>query len=345
MSLVFNGSALLEYSGTPVTAFPVTLFCWVKPANTSQVSGVIGYGEFGAGKELAALQVSSAMRAQTRDGSESNNALISDVDTAYRPVMVVFASASTRTVYYGEQTAVTDVWLNISDISTFNRLRLGNRAFDALSPFTGEISEAAIWSAALGEAEWTSLHGGAAPETVATASLVDAWDLKIQAASHIGVNGRVLTATGTTQGATHPISRGATDATGTGAPASITLSVPTGSATGTVGATNGTGTGTLQSIILTAPAGTATGTSAGSGTITTPVMKNNTGTVLANETGVIVNVYNASTGALIVQKTGQTSNASGIVTISDALIVPATTYAYEVVLTGSRRRLPTASAA
>ena len=140
-------------------------------------------------------------------------------------------------------------------------------------------------------------------------------------------------------------SGGGSNATGTGAPASITLSVPTGSATGTGGATNGTGTGTLQSIILTAPAGTATGTSAGSGTITTPVMKNNTGTVLANETGVIVNVYNASTGALIVQKTGQTSNASGIVTISDALIVPATTYAYEVVLTGSRRRLPTASAA
>ncbi len=138
---------------------------------------------------------------------------------------------------------------------------------------------------------------------------------------------------------------GSPDATGTGALASITLTAPTGSATGTGGATNGTGTGTLQSIILTAPAGTATGTSAGSGTITTPVMKNNTGTVLANETGVIVNVYNASTGALIVQKTGQTSNASGIVTISDALIVPATTYAYEVVLTGSRRRLPTASAA
>ena len=140
-------------------------------------------------------------------------------------------------------------------------------------------------------------------------------------------------------------SGGGSNATGTGALASITLTAPTGSATGTGGATNGTGTGTLQSIILTAPAGTATGTLAGAGTITTPVMKNNTGTVLANETGVIVNVYNASTGVLSVQKTGQTSNASGVVTISDALIVPATTYAYEVVLTGSRRILPTASAA
>jgi hypothetical protein len=55
----------------------------------------------------------------------------------------------------------------------------------------------------------------------------------------------------------------------------------------------------------------------GSGSLTTPVLKNNTGTVLANETGVIVNVYNAATGALVVQKTGQTSNGSGVVTVND----------------------------
>ena len=138
---------------------------------------------------------------------------------------------------------------------------------------------------------------------------------------------------------------GSTNATGTGALPYVTLSVPTGSAIGTGGATNGTGAGALQSVALTAPAGSGVGTSAGLGTITTPVLKNNTGTVLANETGVTVNIYNTSTGALIVQKTGQTSNASGIVTISDALIVSGTSYAYEVVLTGSRRRLPIGLAA
>ena len=74
--------------------------------------------------------------------------------------------------------------------------------------------------------------------------------------------------------------------------------------------------------------------------ITTPVLKNNTGTVLASETGVVVNVYNASTGALVLQKTGLTSNASGIVTFTDAALAAATSYAYEVVLSGGRRRLP-----
>lgn len=91
----------------------------------------------------------------------------------------------------------------------------------------------------------------------------------------------------------------------------------------------------------TAIAATATGV----GVITTPVLKNNTGTILASETGVVVNIYNSSTGALVVRKTGQTSSAGGIVTVTDALIVPATVYAYEVVLAANGRRLPTATAA
>lgn len=81
-----------------------------------------------------------------------------------------------------------------------------------------------------------------------------------------------------------------------------------------------------------------------SGTITTPVLKNNTGTVLASETGITVNVYNATTGTLIVQKTGLTSNGSGVITITDALIVSGTSYAFEPILSGSRRRLPVVAA-
>lgn len=83
------------------------------------------------------------------------------------------------------------------------------------------------------------------------------------------------------------------------------------------------------------------------GTITSLVLKNNTGTVLASVTGIVANVYNATTGALVVRKTGLSSNGSGIVTITDALIIPATTYAYELDLsaTSQGRRLPTETAA
>lgn len=94
-----------------------------------------------------------------------------------------------------------------------------------------------------------------------------------------------------------------------------------------------------ESMAISATAAAATGS------ITTPVMKNNTGAILANEAGVIVNIYNATTGALVVRKTGQTSNASGVVVVTDALLVAGTSYAYEVVLATNGRRLPVTAAA
>lgn len=60
-------------------------------------------------------------------------------------------------------------------------------------------------------------------------------------------------------------------------------------------------------------------------------LKNNTGTLLANETGATVYVYQTS-GAHVVTKTSQTSNGSGIMTVTDAALVSGTTYRYVIVL-------------
>lgn len=130
-------------------------------------------------------------------------------------------------------------------------------------------------------------------------------------------------------------SAGGVDATAPGATLTTTASLVAGSASG---AAAGTAPGATLTAVATLTAGTATGST--SGTLTTLPMKNNTGTLLANETGIVLNIYNQSTGALIVQKTGVTTNASGIATVTDALIAAGTTYAYEPVLTGGRRRLP-----
>jgi len=129
---------------------------------------------------------------------------------------------------------------------------------------------------------------------------------------------------------------------GVGAPAAANFAPPSASAVGTYVA-NGTGVGAPVAISASTPSASATGTTASAGTFSTPVLKNNTGTVLANEVGVVVNVYNQITGALVLHKSGQTSNASGIVTITDAALTPGTTYAYEIVLS-SARRLPVAIA-
>lgn len=67
-------------------------------------------------------------------------------------------------------------------------------------------------------------------------------------------------------------------------------------------------------------------------TIITPALKNNTGTVLANETGITVHIYDITDSELVVTKTGQTTNASGVMTVSDALLVDATEYRIVIVL-------------
>ncbi|MCB2031830.1 MAG: hypothetical protein KDH18_25840 [Rhodoferax sp.] len=83
------------------------------------------------------------------------------------------------------------------------------------------------------------------------------------------------------------------------------------------------------------------------GVITTPVLKNNTGTVLASVSNVVANVYNATTGALVVRKTGLSSDGSGVVVITDAALMPGTAYAYEIDLSAASlgRRLPLGTAA
>ncbi len=68
------------------------------------------------------------------------------------------------------------------------------------------------------------------------------------------------------------------------------------------------------------------------GTITSPTLKNNTGTVLSGLSGITVYVHNPTTGALVVKLTGQTTNGSGVLTCSDASIVAATAYRVIVVL-------------
>ena len=62
------------------------------------------------------------------------------------------------------------------------------------------------------------------------------------------------------------------------------------------------------------------------GIITLSVMKNNTGTVIANDTGLTVDVYNISTGALVERFTGQSTDASGICSVTSGNIVGGTSY-------------------
>ena len=66
--------------------------------------------------------------------------------------------------------------------------------------------------------------------------------------------------------------------------------------------------------------------SSGFGTLTTNPLKRNTGSIWASETGVTVFVYDRASGSLVVIKTGQTTNASGVMVITDASILVGVAY-------------------
>jgi len=79
--------------------------------------------------------------------------------------------------------------------------------------------------------------------------------------------------------------------------------------------------------------------------ITLPALKNNTGTLLANEAGATVHVYAVATGNKVVTKTAQTSDASGVMAVTDAALVAATEYRCVIVLASGAEGLQKATAA
>lgn len=262
-------------------------------------------------------------------------------------VMLSIASDSSKTLYVGNSTGVLSTINLPPGIATHNRFYVGARrvaggpARDFAKAALGEIF--ALNFAIAPGADMTALFAKAKPETIA--GCVACWDLEFHqpGGTYVDlVGGKVLTAFGgvtAATGITHPVSRVS--------PSSAAIAWTEG-ADVIAAAVNVTISGVAIAAAWTEGADVISIVGAHStaiGTITTEPMVNNADEVLANETGVIANVYNISTGLLVVQKTGLTSNSLGVVTISDVLIVAGTNYSYEIVLASNGRRLPVALAA
>lgn len=93
----------------------------------------------------------------------------------------------------------------------------------------------------------------------------------------------------------------------------------------------------------------ASDTAAATGTVRNPrlvigPLKNNTGTLLASETGATVYVYQTS-GAHVVTKSSQTTDGSAIMTVSDAALAAGTTYRFVIALSGGAEGMDKLAAA
>lgn len=86
-------------------------------------------------------------------------------------------------------------------------------------------------------------------------------------------------------------------------------------------------------------------TNAAPGVITLPALRNNTGTLLAYETGATVHAYAVATGNKVVSKTGQVTDAAGVMVVSDMALVAGTEYRCVIVLASGAEGLQKATAA
>lgn len=216
MSISFNGtnSQLTLASGISGLSYPISILVWVKPTSTTVNQMVGGFGNFGGNEELV-LYASGAddgkMRAQQVGGSGAAAVSTSSLSTSWTPALAVFTSATSRTIYYGAGAAVTNTTdISPANLSNINRVGLGNRTRNDTFWFAGDLAEFAVWSGgtALGQTQFDALAAGAVPNTVSSGTLWDYWELRTDASTQTGVNGRVLTKTNTSQGADHPIGGG-----------------------------------------------------------------------------------------------------------------------------------------
>ena len=78
----------------------------------------------------------------------------------------------------------------------------------------------------------------------------------------------------------------------------------------------------------------------GLGTFTSEVLRDNTGAVVASKGLNFVALYNDTTGALVVRKTGLSTNGSGVFSFADAALTPGQVYRVDWEDADGRRRMP-----
>lgn len=223
MSLSFNGtsSKLVMTSGSlsGLNGYPFTIAAWIKPNTQSQgcvvgISGPSTVGYFGIAADdqwgigMCGIQGNGASWWKDTAALDSAN---------WHVLVHVRTSQAVQRTYYKSTTGTgytNDLPLNMSGL---NALEIGNRG--GVGFYSGLLAHVTIWTAALSSGDVVSLQGGAHPTTVQSGSLFEYWSLLTQASTQTGTNGRVLTATSTSEDASNP----SVNAPSSGSSASKTL--------------------------------------------------------------------------------------------------------------------------
>ena len=214
MSVHFNGTTdKLSWTGQLLSAYPYTVFCWIKPSatGTSEIAVDIGKNDLTEGAARIYYSASGPeIRSSIISGSTSyicSTAVDADPSN-WQPVMMICTSATDRRIYYKTTSFTGTETTNITpSFASTNRVVVGVAMDGSSLPWAGDIAELWVWSVARSSSDFTTLAGDTKPEVAFSSNIVEGWTLSTGGADQVGFVSRTLTATGTSTGATHPITR------------------------------------------------------------------------------------------------------------------------------------------
>lgn len=235
----------------------------------------------------------------------------------------------------------------------------------AYSVFSGALPPGLALGASTGQITGTATSAGSysavirvtdAASGIANTGAI-AWTISAPPASAVTLTGPsggqngvasaafTLAANGAISGS-HVITPSSGGGGGTFTPATVTLTAgsPTGTFTYTPSSTGAKTISAADAGGYSAPAPVTYTVSAVAGTFTSEVLKDNTGALVALQTLTHFTLYDNTTGALIVRKTGLSTNSAGVVSFSDGALLAGTTYRADWLTAAGHYRMPAKAA-
>lgn len=309
----------MSIGSTPITAAPLTMACWFRPVavTTDMILMSIAKGsaqtdrfQLTARGSVSPKTIScDAIQASAGGRSSTVNAS-SWVTGVWLHAAAVFISSSSKAVYLNG----ADKGTGTSHVpASLDSIGIGAAPETPTSGFSdGRIAECGLWNIALTDDEILSLARGLPPWRVRPGNLVGYWPLWGLQSPEVDLTSgaRSLTFTGSPTLADGPpvipfsrqfwnasLDVTSTNGSAAGSIGTITLTAPTGVATGDAGATGSIGTVTIASptgvatggagatgstgtVTLTAPTAAATGGAGGTGALGTVTLSAPTGVAI-----------------------------------------------------------------
>ena len=182
--IFLNGSSqYLEYSGRIVSGFPFSMAIWVTKS-ADQYQAWLSQSQLLADRQVSMWQdVNGTSRYATvrnpGNGASATKTTAPYAGATLQLVVGVFTSTTSRTLYFGDNTGVTDTNSITDDISNHDTVTIGAWHTNSTAPslfMAGVVAEAHFFDAALSSSDVTTLLT-TAPDGGGIASWVDGWKL------------------------------------------------------------------------------------------------------------------------------------------------------------------------